>query len=89
MEISILLTILLMMISLGGVFFQGGKMCLVNEEQISDSVTIKYDLNNALYPWAVKLVKREAYLLNIVAASNGKKAAQTALIQPQNLKFEG
>ncbi|MFC4665615.1 hypothetical protein [Falsiporphyromonas endometrii] len=89
MEISILLTILLMMISLGGVFFQGGKICLVNEQQINDSVTIKYDLNKALYLWAVKLVNREVYLLNTVTVSNAQKAAQTALIQPQNLKFEG
>ncbi|MFC4665801.1 hypothetical protein [Falsiporphyromonas endometrii] len=89
MEISILLTILLIIISLGGSFLQEGKICLVNEEQINDSVTIKYDLRNSLSHWAVKLVLRDLYLLNTVTLVVDQKATQSTSIQLQNLKFEG
>ena len=89
MKISILLTILLIIISLGVAFLIIGKLCLINEEQINDSVTIKYDLRNGLSHCAVKFVLRGLYLLNTITLSFAQKATQTTLIQLQNLKFEG
>lgn len=89
MEISILLTLLLIVISLGRAFFQEGGVCLINEEQINASVTIKYNLKNGLSQCAVKFVMRGLYLLNIVTLNFSQKATQITLIQPQNLKFEG
>ena len=89
MEISILLTILLIMILLGGSLLLGGKICLILEEQIETSSTNKYDLKNNLFDWVVKLIFRDTYLLNTVSLFITQKATQTTLIQPQNLKFEG
>ncbi|MFC4666771.1 hypothetical protein [Falsiporphyromonas endometrii] len=89
MEISILLTILLIVISLGGLFLQGGKIYLINKEHIDDSLSINYDLNNASSRLAVKLVLRGLYLLNNVISNGAQKATKTALIQLQNYKFEG
>ncbi|MFC4665247.1 hypothetical protein [Falsiporphyromonas endometrii] len=89
MEISILLTILLIMILLGGSLLLGRKICLILEEQIETSSTNKYDLKNNLFDWVVKLIFRDTYLLNTVILTNTQKTDQTALIQPQNLKFEG
>ncbi|MFC4666828.1 hypothetical protein [Falsiporphyromonas endometrii] len=89
MEINILLTILLIIISLGGLFLQKGKICIIEEVQINDYVTIKYNLKNALYQEAVKLILRGCYLLNIVTLTNAQKATQTTLNQLQNHKFEG
>lgn len=89
MEISILFTILFIITSLGGLFLQRGKICLVTGEQMEASLTIKYNLKNGLPIWAVKFVEGEVYLLNIVALIVDLKATHTTLIQPQNLKFEG
>lgn len=89
MEISILLTILLIVLSLGGLFLLEGKICLIKEEQINDSVTIKYYLMNSLYKWAVKFEMKDLYMLNTVTFIGVQKAIQTKLIQPLNLKFEG
>ena len=89
MEISILLTILLVVISLGGLFLQEGKICLDDMQQIDDFVVIKYILKRPLYHWAVKLVMRGCYLLNTVALTDALKATQIALIQSQIYKFEG
>ncbi|MFC4666859.1 hypothetical protein [Falsiporphyromonas endometrii] len=81
MEISILLTVLLMIISLVRLFFQAGEICLISEEQINP--------DGCLSRRAVKFVMRDLYLLNIVALNFAQKATQITLIQPQNLKFEG
>ncbi|MDO4671389.1 MAG: hypothetical protein Q4A76_00530 [Porphyromonadaceae bacterium] len=89
MEISILLTILLITFSLGGLFLRGGKICLVDEDQINDFVTIKYNLKNALFRWTVKLVLRVLYLLNTVILVCGQKATQITLIQLETYKIEG
>ena len=89
MEIIMLLTFLLMVVLLGGSFLQEGKICLIDEEQINDPITIKYNLKNVLYDWAVKLVMRGDCLLNTVTCSNALKATETTLIQLQILKFEG
>lgn len=87
MEISILFTILLMTISLGGDFFQVGVICFINREQINNPITI--DLKNALGNWAVKLIMKGRCLLNTVTLADDLKAAQTILIQLQNIEFEG
>ena len=89
MEISILLTLLLIGILLGRNIFQAGKICLIEKEQINDSVTIKYNLPNTLSPGAVKFVLKGLYLLNIVANTNTQKTTQTTPIQLQNHKLEG
>ncbi|MFC4666270.1 hypothetical protein [Falsiporphyromonas endometrii] len=89
MEIILLLTFLLMIVLLGGSFLQEGKICLIDEEQINAPITIKYNLKNVLYDWAVKLVMRGDFLLNTVTCSNAQKATETTLIQLQIHKFEG
>lgn len=81
--------ILLIIISLGGILLQRGKVCLVEEEQIDASVLTKYILLNSLFVWAVKLILRGLYLLNNFALINAKKVAQITLNQLQNIKFEG
>ncbi|MFC4666495.1 hypothetical protein [Falsiporphyromonas endometrii] len=70
MEISILLTILLMMISFGGSFCQEGKICFVIENQINDLVTINHNLKNTLFRCAVKSVFRMLYLLKYLWSKN-------------------
>ena len=89
MEISILLTLLLIIILPWGSFLQAGRIYLLNKEQINDSITIKHNHNEALYSWAVKLVMREDYLLNTITISDVQKTTQTTLIQAQIHKFEG
>ncbi|MFC4665298.1 hypothetical protein [Falsiporphyromonas endometrii] len=89
MEISILLTILLTILSLGRAILREGKIWLTKEEQINDYIIIKYSLKKAIYQWAVKLMIRMACLLNIVTFIGSQKADQTTLIQTQNLKYEG
>lgn len=89
MEISILLTLIFIGIILGRTIFQAGKGHLIEEEQINDSATIKYNLPNTLSPRAVKLVLKELYLLNIVTSTNNQKTTQTTPIQLQNHKLEG
>ncbi|MFC4666878.1 hypothetical protein [Falsiporphyromonas endometrii] len=81
MEITILLTILLIIISLGRLFFQEGKICPIGWKLTS--------LHNCLSHRTEKLIMRKLYLLNIVTFSFTQKAAQTTLIQLKNLKFEG
>lgn len=89
MEISTLLTLLLMIISLGGSYLFAGEICLIGGEQIDESLSIKCDIKNRSSHWAVKLVLEEAYLLNTVTISNIQKANQTTLIQLQNIKYKG
>ncbi|MFC4666325.1 hypothetical protein [Falsiporphyromonas endometrii] len=89
MEISILLTLLLIIILPWGSFLQAGRIYLINKEQINDSITIKHNHKEALYSWAVKLVMREDYLLNTITISDVQKTTQTTLIQAQIHKFEG
>lgn len=89
MEISVLLTIFLMIISLGGLFLQAGKICLIEESQINDASTIKQGRRNSLYGWAVKFIFRILYLLNTVITILFQKMDQTLLIKAQNLKHEG
>lgn len=89
MEIIILLTILFIITLLGGLFFQGGKVCLIVWEQMVASLIIKYNLKNALSIWAVKLVGNIFYLLNIVALVDALNSSDTTLIQPQNSIFVG
>ena len=81
MKISILLTILLIIISLGGAFLPGGKLCLFGRMQT--------DPGHGLYHRAVKLMMRTFYLLNTVALDSTLKGDKTLLIQPQNHKFDG
>ncbi|MFC4665836.1 hypothetical protein [Falsiporphyromonas endometrii] len=87
MEISILLTILLIVVSLGGLLLQGGRVCLILEEEMDHFSMIKYNLISGLYDWAVKLVRRDSYVLNTVILTNTQKATQTTLIQLQNHNF--
>ena len=89
MEISILLTILLIVISLGGLFLQGGKVFLVSEEEVDLFSMIKYNLISGLHDWAVKLVRRDSYMLNTVILINAQKVAQSTIIQLQNHNFRG
>ncbi|MFC4666514.1 hypothetical protein [Falsiporphyromonas endometrii] len=89
MEISILFTVLLMIVSLGGLLLRAGKICLVMDQKRDAFPAIKYDLANYLAFRAVKLVMREVYLLNNVATTTTPKGAQTTFIQLQNHKFEG
>ncbi|MFC4665686.1 hypothetical protein [Falsiporphyromonas endometrii] len=81
MEISIILTILLMIISLGRLHLQEGKICLIT--------TVRLILKLGLFAWAVKFILKHLYSLNIVTLNDVQKAIKTTLIQPQNLKFEG
>ncbi|MFC4666130.1 hypothetical protein [Falsiporphyromonas endometrii] len=89
MKISILLTILLIIISIGEAFFQEGGVCLIAGKHIDDFASVKFNLVNEMYQRAVKLVIRGYYLLNTVSLTNTLKTTQTRLIQLQNLKFEG
>ena len=89
MEISILLTILLMIISLGGASLREGKICLINENKIDASLSVNYNLKNVLSQCAVKLVSKASNMLNNVAMDLGQISTQTTLIQSQNLNFEG
>ncbi|MFC4665907.1 hypothetical protein [Falsiporphyromonas endometrii] len=89
MEISILLTILLIFVSLGELFRQEGKICLVMESQINGFITVKHNLKNALFRWTGKFVFRGVYLLNTVILTDAQKAAQSILIQLQNHNFRG
>lgn len=89
MEISILLTILLIKFLLGGAFTRGRKICLIEVGQTTLSPSIKFNLKNSLSNRVVKLVLKRLYLLNIVILIDAQKAAQTTQIQPQNLTFEG
>ena len=89
MEISILLTIFLIIILLGRLFFQGGKIYLIGEEQIIVSSSIGFDSKNRLFHRVVKSVVKGSHLLNIVILTDFQKATQTTLIQPQIYKFKG
>lgn len=89
MEISIFLTILFIIISLGGAFLQDGKICPIVSLQMDASINIKNDFNNSLSIWAVKFNKRDLNLLNTVTLDSILKAIQTSLNQLQNIKFEG
>ncbi|MDO4672009.1 MAG: hypothetical protein Q4A76_03780, partial [Porphyromonadaceae bacterium] len=89
MEISILFTFLLMIVSLGGLLLRAGKICLVMDQKRDAFPGIKYDLANYLSLRAVKLVMREVYLLNTVTLTTASKTVQTTFIQPKNHKFEG
>ncbi|MFC4665742.1 hypothetical protein [Falsiporphyromonas endometrii] len=89
MEISILLITLLIILSLGGVFLFGCDICLIKENQIDALLSINYELKDAPFQWAVKLVSRIFYMLNDVTVVIAQKTTQTTLNQPQNLKFEG
>ena len=89
MEISILLTLLLMIISLGGLFRQADKICLIHRRQVDALLCIKQDLNKGPVTWAVKLVLRGLNLLNTITMSTDQKTTQTTLIQLQNHNFRG
>lgn len=80
MMISILFTILLMIVSLGGLFLLGGNICLTRGEQIVASLIIQYDLNNASSRWAVKLDLRGMNMLNTIIFNGVQKTTQTTLI---------
>lgn len=86
---SILLTVLLMLISLGGLLLLAGKLCLSREDEIDESACNKYDYMNWLSLWAVKLVRKDFEVLNTVAETNIQKALQIPFIQLQNIKLEG
>ncbi|MFC4665181.1 hypothetical protein [Falsiporphyromonas endometrii] len=89
MEISILLTILSMIVSLGGLFPQAGEICLVKPMQIRAFKSVKFNLRKILSQWAVKLVLRGLYLLNTVILIGTQKVAQSTIIQLQNHNFRG
>lgn len=81
MEINILFTLHIIVILLGGLFFQGAKLCPKGGVQI--------DLCSSLSCRAVKLVMKGSYLLNNVVVSNAPKATQITLIPLQNIKLKG
>ncbi|MFC4665054.1 hypothetical protein [Falsiporphyromonas endometrii] len=89
MEIIIIFTILTIMLPLGGLHLQSGKLCLHNCLSESTKANIKSRLTEESFHWAVKFVVRELYLLNTVALTYDQKAIQTNAIQSQNIKFEG
>ncbi|MDO4672227.1 MAG: hypothetical protein Q4A76_04900 [Porphyromonadaceae bacterium] len=89
MEISILFTFLLMIVSLGGLLLQGGKICLMMDQKADTFPDIIYKLVNYLSLKAVKLIVREIYLLNNITLSTVSKATQITFIQLQNHKFKG
>lgn len=59
MEISILLTIFLIVVWFDGPFLLGGKGRLMIKVQINDFVTIKYNPKNVFYIGAVKLTAED------------------------------
>ena len=89
MEISILLTILSMIVSLGGLFPQAGEICLVKPMHFKAFKSVKFNLRKILSQWAVKLVLRRLCLLNTVILIDAQKAAQSTIIQLQNIQFKG
>lgn len=89
MEISIILTILLIAFSLAGAFLQGGMVCLISGVQMAASIISRYDLMNSLCRWAVKLIRKDLYLLNTVALNTTQKASQTTLIYTEISIFRG
>ncbi|MDO4672784.1 MAG: hypothetical protein Q4A76_07715 [Porphyromonadaceae bacterium] len=89
MEMSILLTVFLILILLEGLFFQEGKICLIGEKQIFVFSSISPHCKNGISEWAVKLILKGFCLLNVVILNGAKKATRITLIQPQNLKLEG
>lgn len=89
MMTSILFTILLITLLLGGIFLLVGKICLIKWEEIDDFVIIKYNLMNGLSRGTVKFIEKGLYLLNTVTLFSTPKVTQTTLIQFQNIKFEG
>ncbi|MFC4666759.1 hypothetical protein [Falsiporphyromonas endometrii] len=80
MEISILLTILLISITLGGILLRRGEVCLIEMEQICALSNIKYNPKNTFCQGAVKFVMKEVYLLNIITAHDAPKGAQATPI---------
>lgn len=80
MIISILLTLLLTVISLGGLILQEGKICLIDARQKDLFSSINNNLKRNLNPWAVKLVMRGLGLLNTVMTAGVQKADQTTII---------
>ncbi|MDO4673264.1 MAG: hypothetical protein Q4A76_10145 [Porphyromonadaceae bacterium] len=89
MEISILLITLLIILSLGGVFLLGCGICLIKENRIDALLSINYELKDAPFQWAVKLVLEELYLLNTVSLFGAQKTTQITSIQLRNHKIEG
>lgn len=89
MEISIILTILLIAFSLAGAFLQEGMVCLISGVQMVAFIISRYDLMNSLCRWAVKLIRKDLYLLNIVTLNTTQKAFQTTLIYTEISTFRG
>lgn len=89
MEISILLTLFLIIISLGGTFRHGGRLCLVDKERMDAIIIPNSNLLNTSSLQAVKVLIRVLNLLNIVVLNLAPKGTQTIPIQTQNHKFEG
>lgn len=81
MEISILLTLLFMTISLGRLCFQVAKISPIVGKKINLDICSSHEVE--------KLVMRVFYLLNIVVFSDGLKATQKTPIQSQKINIEG
>lgn len=89
MIISILLTLLLTVISLGGLILQEGKICLIDARQKDLFSSINNNLKRNLNSWAVKLVMRGLGLLNTVMTAGVQKADQTTIIYTDIHTFRG
>lgn len=80
MEIIILLTILLIVVLLGGLSSQVGMMCFHDPELMIDPLTININLPDSLLNLAEKLTIKGLYMLIIVAAYSSSNWTQITLI---------
>ncbi|MFC4665334.1 hypothetical protein [Falsiporphyromonas endometrii] len=89
MGILILLTILWIIVQLGGSLLREAEVCPIGYGRIGVPAKIKNKLSNSLFIWAVKLLARSFYLLNIVTTFDALKGAQTTLIYTDIHTFRG
>lgn len=89
MEIIISLTILLMMMLLGGLSLQDRRVCPSGSNQFAFPASIQISPSNLLLLPAVKFATEDYYLLNIVAPTNAQKGAQINLISTDIHPFRG
>ena len=89
MEIIILLTIIWLVMSLEESTLQAGKIYPKDVKQIDDIANIKIYLLISLFEWAVKLIRKEPYLLNTVTLNTAQKSTQTTLIYTEFPTFRG
>ncbi|MFC4665243.1 hypothetical protein [Falsiporphyromonas endometrii] len=80
METIVVLTILLIVMILGGLLFRGGKKYLFVPKQMLALPAFKNNVFRICLLCAVKLAERCLYLLNTIATSNAQNDVQTSFI---------